>query len=144
MAADFFTIEAWNRKGSMRLLVLFIIDLSGRRVEIARLARSLLERRFAIEGAPRPNCMSVPEVRAHISEITEPLLNLPQASETLPSPFQRRFQHFLKPVRFTQGKSGTAELGPVFRTSKQLATANSSGVGRLGGLVEPGSIYSHK
>jgi len=35
VAADFFTIEAWTRKGSTRFLVLFLIDLSSRRVQIA-------------------------------------------------------------------------------------------------------------
>ena len=39
MAADFFTIEAWTRQGLTRLLVLFLIDLSSRRVEIAGVAR---------------------------------------------------------------------------------------------------------
>jgi putative transposase len=39
VAADFFTIEAWTRKGLARFVVLFLIDLSGRRVEIAGLAR---------------------------------------------------------------------------------------------------------
>src|SRR5207248_5458405 len=39
VAADFFTIEAWTRKGLTRFLVLFLIDLSSRRVEIAGLAR---------------------------------------------------------------------------------------------------------
>ena len=39
MAADFFTIEAWTRKGSTRFLVLFLIDLASRRVEIAGVAR---------------------------------------------------------------------------------------------------------
>ena len=39
MAADFFTIEAWTRKGLTRFLVLFLIDLSSRRVEIAGVAR---------------------------------------------------------------------------------------------------------
>ncbi len=35
VAADFFTIEAWTRKGLTRFLVLFLIDVSSRRVEIA-------------------------------------------------------------------------------------------------------------
>ena len=35
VAADFFTIEAWTRKGLTRFLVLFLIDLASRRVEIA-------------------------------------------------------------------------------------------------------------
>jgi putative transposase len=39
VAADFFTIEAWTRSGLTRFLVLFFIDLSSRRVEIAGLAR---------------------------------------------------------------------------------------------------------
>jgi transposase InsO family protein len=39
VAADFFTIEAWTRQGLTRLLVLFLIDLSSRRVEIGGLAR---------------------------------------------------------------------------------------------------------
>ena len=39
VAADFFTIETWTRKGLTRLLVLFLIDLSSRRVEIAGVAR---------------------------------------------------------------------------------------------------------
>ena len=39
VAADFFTIEAWTRKGLTRFLVLLLIDLSSRRVEIAGLAR---------------------------------------------------------------------------------------------------------
>jgi transposase InsO family protein len=39
VAADFFTIEAWTRKGLTKFLVLFLIDLSSRRVEIAGVAR---------------------------------------------------------------------------------------------------------
>jgi transposase InsO family protein len=39
VAADFFTIEVWTRKGLTRFVVLFLIDLSSRRVEFAGLAR---------------------------------------------------------------------------------------------------------
>jgi transposase InsO family protein len=39
VAADFFTVEAWTRRGLTRFLVLFLIDLSSRRVEIAGLSR---------------------------------------------------------------------------------------------------------
>jgi hypothetical protein len=35
VAADFFTVEVWTAKGLKRLLVLFFIDLSTRKVEIA-------------------------------------------------------------------------------------------------------------
>ena len=40
VAADFFTLEAWTRKGLTTFLVLFLINLSSRRVEIAGVARS--------------------------------------------------------------------------------------------------------
>jgi hypothetical protein len=39
VAADFFTMEAWTGKRLTRLLVLFFIDLSSRKVEIAGVAR---------------------------------------------------------------------------------------------------------
>ena len=39
VAADFFTIEAWTRQGLTRFIVLFLIDLSTRRVEVAGVAR---------------------------------------------------------------------------------------------------------
>src|SRR6516162_9089459 len=39
VAADFFTLEAWTRKGLTRFLVLFFIDLSSRRVQIAGVTR---------------------------------------------------------------------------------------------------------
>jgi len=39
VAADFFTIEAWTRRGLSRFLVLFFIDLRSRRVEIGGVAR---------------------------------------------------------------------------------------------------------
>lgn len=35
VAADFFTVEVWTRKGRQRFLVLFFIELSTRRVQIA-------------------------------------------------------------------------------------------------------------
>jgi transposase InsO family protein len=38
VAADFFTIEAWTRRGLQRFMVLFIIELSTRKVEIAGIA----------------------------------------------------------------------------------------------------------
>jgi putative transposase len=38
VAADFFTIEAWTRNGLQRFMVLFFIELSTRKVEIAGIA----------------------------------------------------------------------------------------------------------
>jgi transposase InsO family protein len=38
MAADFFTIEAWTHRGLQRFLVLFFMELSTRKVEIAGIA----------------------------------------------------------------------------------------------------------
>jgi transposase InsO family protein len=39
VAADFFTVEAWTRRGLTRFLVLFLIDLSSRKVQIAGVTR---------------------------------------------------------------------------------------------------------
>jgi hypothetical protein len=38
VAADFFSIEVWRRKGLQRYLVLFFIELSTRKVEIGGIA----------------------------------------------------------------------------------------------------------
>jgi hypothetical protein len=38
VAADFFTIEAWTRKGLQRFVILFFMELSTRKVEIAGIA----------------------------------------------------------------------------------------------------------
>jgi len=41
VAADFFTIEAWTKRGLQRFLVLFFIDLSTRKVAVAGIAREV-------------------------------------------------------------------------------------------------------
>src|SRR4051812_45727934 len=38
VTADFFTVEAWTRRGLQRFIVLFVIELSTRKVEIAGIA----------------------------------------------------------------------------------------------------------
>jgi putative transposase len=38
VAADFFTVEVWTRKGLQRFIVLFFLDLSTRQVEISGIA----------------------------------------------------------------------------------------------------------
>ena len=38
MAADFFTVEVWTRRGLQRFVVLFFMELSTRKVEIAGIA----------------------------------------------------------------------------------------------------------
>ena len=40
MAADFFTIEAWTRYGLQRFVILFFMEMSTRKVEIAGIASS--------------------------------------------------------------------------------------------------------
>ena len=40
MATDFFAVEVWTRRGLQRFMVLFFIDLSTRKVEVAGIARS--------------------------------------------------------------------------------------------------------
>src|SRR5215475_5626133 len=39
VATDFFTVEVWTRQGLQRFIILFFIDLSTRKVEIAGIAR---------------------------------------------------------------------------------------------------------
>jgi len=39
VATDFFTVEVWTRRGLQRIIVLFFIDLSTRKVEIAGIAQ---------------------------------------------------------------------------------------------------------
>jgi transposase InsO family protein len=41
VAADFFTVEVWTRKGLQRFVVLFFLDLSTRQVEIAGIASTV-------------------------------------------------------------------------------------------------------
>jgi putative transposase len=43
VAADFFTVEVWTRKGLQRFVVLFFIELSTRKVEIAGIAATANE-----------------------------------------------------------------------------------------------------
>ena len=38
VAADFFTVEMWTRRGLRRVLVLFFLELSTRRVAIGGIA----------------------------------------------------------------------------------------------------------
>jgi hypothetical protein len=40
VAADFFTVEVWTRRGLQRFVVLFVMELSTRKVEIAGIASS--------------------------------------------------------------------------------------------------------
>jgi transposase InsO family protein len=39
VATDFFTVEVWTRRGLLRFMILFFIDLSTRKVEIAGIAQ---------------------------------------------------------------------------------------------------------
>lgn len=88
----------------------------------------LSERRFVLESTPSPDSVNVSDIQAHLSEITEPLTCLPEAWQKLPSPIQRRFHRFVLPVGFVHGKSGTAQMGLLFRTFGQLVNANSNEV----------------
>ena len=40
MAADFFAIEAWTRRGLQRFAILFFMELSTRKMEIAGISSS--------------------------------------------------------------------------------------------------------
>jgi transposase len=51
VAADFFTVEVWTRRGLQRFVVLFFIELSTRRVEIGGIAAPV---NGALDGSERP------------------------------------------------------------------------------------------
>lgn len=61
VAADFFTVEVWTRRGLQRYIVLFFIELSTRRVEIAGIA-----------GVA--NCLWMSQIARNISDSVEGLL----------------------------------------------------------------------
>ena len=50
-AADFFTVEVWTRTGLVRVMVLFVIELSTRRVEIAGISS---QPEGSLDDADRP------------------------------------------------------------------------------------------
>jgi hypothetical protein len=62
VAADFFTIEAWTRHGLQRFIVLFLMELSSRKVEIAGIA-------------PGPNGLWMNQVGRNLTDAGDGLLN---------------------------------------------------------------------
>ena len=56
VAADFFTIEAWTRHGLQRFIVMFLIELSTRKVEIAGIASS-------------PNGLWMNQIRRNLTDV---------------------------------------------------------------------------
>ena len=61
MATDFFTVELWTRQGLRRLIVLFFIDLSSRKVEIAGIA-------------PMANGLSMSQVARNLTDVEQGIL----------------------------------------------------------------------
>jgi hypothetical protein len=51
VSADFFTIEAWTQRGLQRFVILFFMELSTRKVEIAGNASSP---RWVVDDSSRP------------------------------------------------------------------------------------------
>jgi Integrase core domain len=62
VAADFFTIEAWTRRGLERFVILFFMELSTRKVEIAGIASS-------------PSGLWMNQVGCNLTDAVEGLLN---------------------------------------------------------------------
>jgi transposase InsO family protein len=62
VAADFFTIEAWTRRGLQRFVILFFIELSTRKVEIAGIA-------------PSPSGLWMNQVGRNLTDAVDGLLN---------------------------------------------------------------------
>lgn len=53
VAADFFTVQVWTRRGLQRFFVLFFIELSTRRIEIAGIASGCGTKTGTIERRQR-------------------------------------------------------------------------------------------
>jgi putative transposase len=62
VAADFFTIEAWTRHGLQRFVILFFMELSTRKVEIAGIASS-------------PNGLWMSQIGRNLTDAVDGLLN---------------------------------------------------------------------
>jgi transposase InsO family protein len=61
VAADFFTIEVWTRRGLQRFIVLFFIDLSTRKVKIAGIAAAA-------------NGLWMNQIRRHLTDAVDGIL----------------------------------------------------------------------
>jgi hypothetical protein len=61
VAADFFTIEAWARRGLQRFIVLFLMELSTRKVEIAGIA-------------PSPNGLWMNQIGRNLTDVVDGIL----------------------------------------------------------------------
>jgi hypothetical protein len=61
VAADFFTIEAWTRRGLQRFIVLFLMELSTRKVEIAGIA-------------PSPNRLWMNQIGRNLTDVVDGVL----------------------------------------------------------------------
>src|SRR3954463_16462590 len=61
VAADFFTVEVWTRKGLQRFVVLFFLDLSTRPVEMAGMA-------------PTANCLWMSQIGRRVTDAVDGIL----------------------------------------------------------------------
>src|SRR6516162_9694779 len=61
VAADFFTIEVWTRHGFQRFIVLFLMELSTRKVEIAGIA-------------PSPNGLWMNQIGRNLTDVVDGIL----------------------------------------------------------------------
>jgi hypothetical protein len=61
VAADFFTVEVWTRKGLQRCIVLFFIELSSREIEIRGIA-------------PNPNGLWMNQIARKITDAGDGIL----------------------------------------------------------------------
>ena len=62
VAAKFFTVEAWTRRGLQRFVILFFIELSTRKVEIAGIASG-------------PNGLWMNQIGRNLTDAVDRLLN---------------------------------------------------------------------
>jgi len=68
------------------------------------------------------------DLRNMLEQLKAPLSDLAATWHQIPPSLRARFQLYLLPVGFKQGKIGTAELGPVFNLSSDFGNNDSTGV----------------
>lgn len=88
----------------------------------------LANRRMALDAQLQARRVDIKTIENDLEKIKVPLTKLGATWEGLPLPKQKRFNRFLLPVGFVHGRTGTAEIGLLFRVFRGFATANSSGV----------------
>ena len=96
---------------------------------------ALWEKQMALESQVREDKTDVQQVRSWLDELREKMVQLPRVWGSMSLSHRRRFERYVLPAGFVEGKIRTAELGLVFKLFDDFSEGNTNGVGPVG--VEP-------